>query len=218
MARKLLLIFASLTLCIAGAALYLSITSTQASSATTSTVLVAKGDLPPGTTAASLTDAHLESKQIAEGALPPNALKSLAEVRDQKTIVPIFAGQPLTARQFAANSSTGGLPVPDGTNAISAEIVDDQRVAGFVQPGSRVQVYVRGTDSAGVPTATVLLPAAPVIAVGPVTPTGEGDGAASNEKVAKTIVTFALNTDDSKKLIAATGYGKDAIYLGLLPN
>jgi pilus assembly protein CpaB len=211
MARKLLLVFASLTLIIAGAALYLSLTKTQVVAGTKTPkrpILVATGDLPPGTTAASLTDLQVQVIQVDPVGVPPAALTSIAQVANLKTIVPIFKGQTLITRQFAQTSATGGLPIPQGKNAISVELQDDRRVAGFVQPGSQVVVY---TVKDTVPL--VLLTSASVIAIGPTTATGKAPTA--DQTIASTIVTFALTTADATKLVGADS---GSLYLGLLPS
>ncbi len=219
MARKLLLIFASLTLIVAGGALYLSITSTNpaAGAIETRSVLVAAGDLPPGTLVSALTDKQVRLVLVAPEVAPPNALDSLKSVAKLKTTVPIFKGQVLMERQFAESSATGGLPIPKGKNAVSAELSDPARVAGFVQPGSSVVVYVQ--DQKGGDRARVLLSAASVIAIGPSTISEPGTNQ-PNGAVATTIVTFALTPLESTKIIQALGSadGTQTLYLGLLPE
>lgn len=204
MGRKVLIVLAALTMVIAGGALYLSLTSASAESGgQTRTVLVANGDLPPGTPGSALTSAQVVPVSVAASMVPDRAVSNLAEVAPLKTTVTIFKGQILIARQFAAANATGGLPIPPGTNAVSVELSDPARVAGFVQPGSQVVVY---SGSA------VLLPNAPVIAVGATTVTGTGT---ANKAIASTIVTFALTPADATKLVSAAGSG---LYLGLLPT
>ncbi len=214
MARKILLIVASLTLIVAGGALFMSMTATaSAPTATTVTVYIASGDLAPGTAGGTLGPQQVQAVNVANNAVPPGALADLAVVKTLKTVVPVFKGQILMSRQFAESSATGGLPIPAGKNAVSVELSDPARVAGFVQPGSKVVVYAQ-VDS----KSTVLLPSASVIAVGPATQLGAppADSAtAPNKGVATTIVTLALTTDESNKLIGALGV---TLYLGLLPN
>ncbi|MEI6622240.1 MAG: RcpC/CpaB family pilus assembly protein, partial [Actinomycetes bacterium] len=121
--------------------------------------------------------------------------------------VTIFKGQILIGRQFASTNATGGLPIPPGANAVSIELSDPARVAGFVQPGSQVVVYA-STDTG----TSVLLPNASVIAVGATTATGTGT---ANRAVATTIVTFALTPVDAARLVGASNR---TLYLGLLPT
>ncbi|MEI8080913.1 MAG: Flp pilus assembly protein CpaB [Actinomycetes bacterium] len=208
MGRKILLVVAALTMIIAGGALYMSLTSASATpSGPSRTVLVANGDLPPGTSGAALTAAQVVQTTVPANMVPEKAITNLAEVAQLKTTVTIFKGQILIARQFASTNATGGLPIPPGTNAVSIELSDPARVAGFVQPGSQVVVY-SGTDTG----TTVLLANASVIAVGATTATGTGT---ANRAVATTIVTFALTPADAAKLVGNSGR---SLYLGLLPT
>ncbi len=212
MARKVLLIVASLTLVIAGAGLYLSMTKSNASPISGEvTVFVATGDLGPGTKGSALTESQVQRVSVASNLAPPNALTNLAQIADLQTTVPIFKGQILMARMFATTSATGGLSIPPGTNAVTIELSDPGRVAGFVQPGSNVVVYQVGTDGA---SGAVVLKEAQVIAVGPTTTSGKGgDGVVSNKGVPTALITFALSPVDSVKVI-----GRGDLALGLLPN
>lgn len=212
MARKILLVVASLTLVIAGAALYLSVSKPVASASGSTTVYVAAGDLGPGTRGAGLTEAQVQKVQVASNLVPPNALTNLSQVQTLQTTVPVFKGQILMARMFSTTAATGGLSIPPGTNAVTLQLTDGGRVAGFVQPGSKVVVY-QSPDGGG-NAGTVVLQSAQVIAIGPTTANGKtGDGAVSNKAVPTTLITFALTPRDSVKVI-----GRDNLYLGLLPN
>lgn len=213
MARKLLLILASLTLVVAGGALYLALSKSPASAAgATRSVLVVTGDLPPGTPGASLTDAQVQTVEVSTNLVPADAVTAVGQVATLQSIGPLFRGQILMGRMFAPTSATGGLPIPQGTNAITLQITDSGRVAGFVQPGSKVVVYdtAKGSDAPG----SVVLQSAVVIAVGPTTSAGQPvGGAVSNKNAAVTLVTFALSPKDSIKVV-----GREDLYLGLLPS
>ncbi|MFA7265842.1 MAG: RcpC/CpaB family pilus assembly protein [Candidatus Nanopelagicales bacterium] len=209
MARKIILVVASLTLVIAGAALYLTVSKPAVSASDSTTVYVAAGDLGPGTRAATLTDTRVQRVQVASNLVPPNALTNISQVINLQTSVPIFKGQILMTRMFSTTATTGGLSIPPGTNAVTIQLSDGGRVAGFVQPGSKVVVYQAGADAG-----TVVLQSADVIAVGPTTATGKaGDGTVSNKAVDTTLITFALTPRDSVKVV-----GKEGLYLGLLPS
>lgn len=215
MARKILLVLAALTLVVAGGALYLSLSSSGASNANgpTTTVLVATGDLPPGILGSDLTSAQVAAVQVPASAVPERALKALTTVSALKTTVPIFKGQTLIERQFSATGATGGLPIPPSMVAVSASVADPSRVAGFVQPGSMVTVFVGGDSN----SAKVLLSSAQVIAIGSATQVGSG---IANKLVPSTIVTFALTAEDAAKLAvySADDASHGSIYLGLLPS
>lgn len=211
MARKILLVVASLTLIVAGTALYFTVSNANAASSSTATVFVSSGDLGPGTLGSGLTDVQVQQVQVPKDLVPPNALTNLAQVANLQTSVPVFKGQILMARMFSPTAATGGLVIPPGSNAITVSLTDPGRVAGFVQPGSKVVIYqtASSTTSGG-----VVLREAKVIAVGPTTTTGKaGTGAVSNSAVPTALITFALSPVDSVKVV-----GRDDLYLGLLPS
>lgn len=168
MARKLLLIFASLTLVIAGGALYLSLSKSPATASnSTQSVLISTSDLPPGTAGSSLNENLVQVVEVSSNLVPADAVTSLGQVASLQTVGPLFRGQILMGRMFAPTSATGGLPIPPGTNAITLQVTDPGRVAGFVQPGSKVVVY-QVAGGSGTP-GTVVLQMAEVIAIGPTT-------------------------------------------------
>lgn len=210
MARKLLLIFASLTLVIAGGALYFALangsTATASVAGPTRPVLVATGDLPPGS---KLADINVTTVQMPANVVAANTLNSLSQVVNLLAIVPIFKGQILMSPMFGTSLTTGGLAIPPGTNAVTVSISDTGRVAGFVQPGSKVVVYDTSADGGG----KVLLQSAQVIAIGPTTQTGTGNAAVPNKTASTTLVTFALTPKDAISIV-----GKDSLSLGLLPG
>ncbi len=212
MARKVLLIVASLTLVIAGATLYLSMTKSNANATSGAvTVFVAAGDLGPGTKGSTLTESQVQRVPVASNLAPPNALTNLAQIAELQTTVPVFKGQILMDRMFGITAATGGLSIPPGTNAITLELSDPGRVAGFVQPRSKVVVYEIATPTS---PGKVILKEAPVIAVGPTTTSGKGgDGIVSNKSVPTVLITFALSPVDSVKVI-----GRLDLALGLLAN
>lgn len=212
MARKLLLVVASLILVVAGATLYFAISKPAVSATSAQTVVVATTDLPPGTRAATIRENQFQRVQVASHLVPPDAVTSMPDIAGLQTLVPVFRGQVLMKRMFATSTSTGGLSIPVGTNAVTLQITDPGRVAGFVQPGSRVIVYkmATGSDQPG----EVVLPKARVIAVGPTTETGgSGDATVPNKTAPTTLVTFALTPKESVKVV-----GRSDLYLGLLPS
>lgn len=218
MARKLLLIFASLTLVIAGGALYFALSSPAATTTAVATptraVMMAVADLPPGTKGSALTDVHVTTVQVPAAMVPANTLENLTQIQSLQAVVPVFKGQILMTPMFGTSLNTGGLSIPPGTNAVTVSISDTGRVAGFVQPGSKVVIYENGAGANG--TSRVVLESAQVIAIGPTTLTGgiaEGSGAVSNKGLPTTLVTFALTPKDSVLLV-----GKESLSLGLLPS
>jgi pilus assembly protein CpaB len=186
-------------------------------------VLVAKTTIPSGTTAADAAKAgafelqNIAKKQVAQG-----ALSDIQPISNEVTLAPVFAGQQILSQMFGAQGSTSALPIPSSDIAMSVQLNDPARVAGFVQPGSNVAVFVTLPPQPGANpriTTRLLLPKAQVIAVGPTTTTAQTStdsqtGQTNTEQISKAILTLALSQKDSEKVIFAQGQG--TLYFALL--
>lgn len=174
------------------------------------TVLVAKAEIPAGTTGASATNAgSFEQKEIAAEAAAPSALSDPAAIQDLVALSTIFAGQQIIAEQWGTEGQLTRLPLPEGKIALSLELGDPQRVAGFVAPGSTVAIFATGG-----PSIRTLLAGITVIGVGATglnaAPTPEGDQQASSA-----ILTLAVTQAEAEKLIYAQGLSDAPTYNGL---
>ncbi len=184
------------------------------------TVLVAKLPIAAGTTVAAAAAAgSFESQEFPAGSVTPGALSSVAALSDAVAVTAIFPGQQILGAMFAAAgtaTATGGagLVIPPGLIAVTVEIaVPEERVAGFVVPGSEIVVFssgVIGTEPDAtrvlIPRATVLKTVAPAPQTNPPT--------ATVETFAGTLFTLALSQADAEKIIFASDKGK--LFLGLL--
>jgi pilus assembly protein CpaB len=188
-------------------------------------VLVAKTLIPAGMSVADASKAgDFELKEIATSSVAPNALSDIAPITGQVALSNIYAGEQILQQKFGAPGSTSELPIPGDKLAISIQLSDPARVAGFVQPGSNVAIFVSlqggpGGGAAGGDFTRVLLPKAQVIAVGPTTlttttSTNAQTGQANTEQLPKAILTLALSQKDAAKLIFASQKGQ--LYFGLL--
>ena len=92
----------------------------------------------------------------------PGALSDATPLADLVAIAPIFAGQQIIAAQWGTTGQTTGLSIPDGKIALSVQLGDPERVAGFIAPGSTVAIFATGG-----PKVQALLSNIPVIGVGP---------------------------------------------------
>ncbi|MGH3471611.1 MAG: RcpC/CpaB family pilus assembly protein [Nocardioidaceae bacterium] len=109
--------------------------------------------------------------------------------------------------------------------AVSVQLTDPARVAGFVTPGSKVAVFLSSAGSSGTATAgsagpftRLLLPNVEVIGVGSTTllstTTTTPAGAQTTQQVSQTILTLALTQKQAQQVIFASGNG--TLALGLL--
>jgi pilus assembly protein CpaB len=188
-------------------------------------VLVATTTIPAGTTGSALAgSASVALRDVAAGSVAPGALSDLSGVSALMTLGPIYPGEQLLTAQFGSSTSLASLPIPDGKMAVSVQLGDPERVAGFVTAGSDVAVFVTiantdPTTQAREPDATeILLTRVPVIGVGNtsvVTQTStDRTGQQNTEQIPKTILTLAVTQDEATRLIHAAEKG--ALYFALL--
>ena len=82
----------------------------------------------------------------------------------------VFPNEQITASKFGSPGEQDTLTMPTGKFAISVNLSDTGRVAGFVSPGSEVALFLNGpTGDSGEEGTRVLLPEVQVIAVGQTT-------------------------------------------------
>ena len=108
-------------------------------------VIVAANDLQVG--------ARVEEHDIKiisdseEEDLPPGAPRRRADVLGHGVIIPIARGEFILPNRLAGENAGSGLPalIPPGMRAVSVRVTDVVSVAGFVTPGTRVDVLLTGT-------------------------------------------------------------------------
>lgn len=149
----------------------------------------------------------------------------------QVALTTIFAEDQIVPGRFGAPGSEQTITIPDGTMAVTVQLTDPARVAGFITPGSKVSVFASladpnatAADGTTDPNATpqtftrLLLPEVDVIGVGTTTvlstATTDETGEPTVEELPKTLLTLALTQDQAEKVIFAQANGQLA--LGLL--
>src|SRR6266581_3664966 len=129
-------------------------------------IVVAVNDLQVG---AKLEDRDIRLARFPQSVIPPGAFTKKAQVIGRGVVLPISKGEFILPGKLAAANAGSGLPslIPPGMRAVSVRVNDVVSVAGFVQPGSRVDVLATGNQGGGNDrqTTTVLENVA-VIAVG----------------------------------------------------
>jgi pilus assembly protein CpaB len=162
------------------------------------------------------TQGDLEEKIVALSSAVDDPLSSIARYEDQVTRTTIIRGQQLSVDMLGDQPLTvAALPVKEGDIAASFKFTDPGRVAGFVQPGSRVVVFGTIRGQGGEQRTLVLLDDVQVLAVGPATAASGQDGSesANSEDLPRTVVTLSLSDVDAAKLIGVADDG--SLYLGL---
>jgi len=223
MGRRTLLLIAALVVAALGTALvfiYVNGAQQRANQdATLVKVLVASQDVAAGTTAADASAAGaFEEKEVTTSSQADGAISDITAISDEVALAPIFTGQQIQLQMFGSVANTSALSVPKGRDAISVQLGDPNRVAGFVEPGSEVVVFwtsVNGTIT------RVLLPKATVIGVGASTVTTQTTttdaGATTTEQISRAILTLALTKTESQRVILGQDQHVGYLYFGLLP-
>lgn len=166
-------------------------------------VIVAAHDILVGT---KLDTPDLASITIPESAVPPGAYTDSTKVLGRGAVLPMGKGEFILTSKLAALNAGAGLPslIPQGMRAVSVRVNDVVSVAGFVQPGTRVDVLATGNQGTGSDrqTTTVLENVA-VIAVGK-----SLDRNAAADAQAAPVITLLVSPDDAQKLALVSQEGR----------
>jgi pilus assembly protein CpaB len=166
-------------------------------------VVVATRDIAVG---AKLDTPDVATITIPESAVPPGAFSEPAKVLGRGAVLPMGKGEFILSSKLAALNAGAGLPslIPPGMRAVSVRVNDVVSVAGFVQPGTRVDVLATGNQGNGNDrqTTTVLENVA-VIAVGK-----NLDRNAPTDAPAAAVITLLVSPDDAQKLALVSQEGR----------
>jgi pilus assembly protein CpaB len=167
-------------------------------------VVVAASDIQIGS---KLTDHDVTLAAFPLASVPQGAYSRVGQVRQRGVILPITKGDFVLPDKLAAEDAGSGLPsmIPQGMRAVSVRVNDVVSVAGFVQPGTRVDVLATGLPGSGndAQTNTVLENVA-VIAVG----RSLLDRVMSSDIQNAPVITLLVSPDDAQKLTLASQEGR----------
>jgi pilus assembly protein CpaB len=161
-------------------------------------VMVAANDLQVG---ARVEEHDIKIIKIPAGDLPPGAPRKRADVIGHGVIIPEF----ILPNRLAGENAGLGLPslIPPGMRAVSVRVNEIVSVAGFVTPGTRVDVLLTGTPGAnGEQETTTVLQNVAVLASGH-TLERNSTGEAQNTAV----ITLLVSPDDAQRLTLASQEG-----------
>lgn len=165
-------------------------------------VIVAADDLQVG---AKVEERDIKIIKIAAADLPPGAPRRRRDVVGHGVIIPIAKGEFILPNRLAGENAGVGLPslIPPGMRAVSVRVNEVVSVAGFVTPGTRVDVLLTGTPgTSGEQETTTVLQNVAVLASGHTlerTATGEAQNTA--------VITLLVSPDDAQRLTLASSEG-----------
>ena len=181
-------------------------------------VLTATETIEPGETVASAQEAgKFEAREVRRDDLVDGAIDSTSSISDLVALGPIYPGEQIISARFGTLGDIEGLVIPDDKMAMSVELTDFERVAGFVNPGSEVAIFTTaatpirilpdGTEQTLPAVSRILLARIPVIGVGTTSvgsrTTTTEEGAQVTEEVPRTILTVAVTQAEAEKLVLA---------------
>jgi len=166
-------------------------------------ILVAAGDLQVGT---KIEDKDVKYVHFPSSELPAGVFHRKDKLLGRGVILPISKGEFILTNKLAGENAGYGLPslIPPGMRAVSVRVNDTSSVAGFVLPGTRVDVLLTG-NPVGVnqqETTTVLENVA-VLASGQ-----KLERNAAGEPQSTPVITLLVSPDDAQKLTLASNQGK----------
>ena len=181
-------------------------------------VLVATETIENGESVSDAQEAgKIEKAEVRRADLVEGSLSSTSSIADLVATGTIYPGEQLIAKKFGSLGDTQSLVIPDDKMAVSVELTDFERVAGFVNPGNEVAVFATALDPVALlpdnkeqklgSTTRIVLTRNLVLGVGTTSVTSrtttDEDGETATEEVARTILTIAVTQEEAEKLILA---------------
>jgi pilus assembly protein CpaB len=166
-------------------------------------VLVAANDLQVGT---KIEEKDVKYVHFPSAELPIGVFHRKDRLLGRGVILPISRGEFILTNKLAAENAGYGLPslIPPGMRAVSVRVNDTSSVAGFVLPGTRVDVLLTGNpEGVSQEETTTVLENVAVLATGQ-----KLERNAAGEPQTTPVITLLVSPDDAQKLTLATNQGK----------
>ena len=171
----------------------------------TRSVVVAASDLDVG---ASISREDIRVVEWPQASVPKEAISDPKEVVGRGLIMPVVQSEPILPVKLASKDAGAGLPpaIPPGLRAVSVRVNEVIGVAGYVLPGTRVDVLatVNPTEQKGDITSKVILTNVTVLAAG----TKIERDARDNKPMPVSVVTLLVAPEESERLTLAATEGK----------
>jgi pilus assembly protein CpaB len=166
-------------------------------------VIVAADDIQIG---ARIGEHDIRTVKYPSSALPAGFYGKRSQVLGLGVILPITKGEFILPSKLAPENAGSGLPslIPRGMRAVSVRVNEVVSVAGFVGPGTRVDVLLTGTPSGSSESqTTTVLQNVAVIASGHTL-----ERSASGEAQNTPVITLLASPEDAERLTLASMEGK----------
>ena len=175
-------------------------------------VVVAASTITMGT---RLTEQHLRVVDWPSRNQVQGAFADPKKLIDRGVIVPIAENEPITENKVASLEAGAGLSpvIPEGMRAISVKVNEVIGVAGFVVPGSLVDVLVTvtaNTATANEPMTRTVVSKVMVLTAGT---RYDQEKSKDGEPIPTSVVTLAVVPDDAERIALAGNEGKITLAL-----
>jgi pilus assembly protein CpaB len=143
------------------------------------------------------------------------AFSDIKELVDRGVISPIGENEPITTSKVASLEAGAGLPpvIPEGMRAISVRVNEVVGVAGFVVPGTLVDVLVTARTSGGGPDEAMTRTVVSKVTVLTAGTKFDQDKSKSGEPIPTSVVTLAVLPEDGERITLAQNEGKITLAL-----
>jgi pilus assembly protein CpaB len=170
----------------------------------TQPVVVAAANLQLGS---ELRKEDLKVVNFPSGQAPEGAFPKPADLVGRGLIVPVVAWEPILAAKLASKEAGAGLPpvIPEGMRAVSVRVNEVIGVAGYVLPGTRVDVLATAnpTNERADTTTKLILANVQVLTAG--TRIEDQD---KGKPMQVTVVTLLVTPEQAEHLALASTEGK----------
>jgi pilus assembly protein CpaB len=194
----------------AGTYSYLQNVPVRTVSVPTRTVVIARGDLALGT---ELKADDLHAAEWPADAVPEGAFASPSEIVGRGLIQSVVRNEPILPAKLASKEAGSGLPpvIPPGKRAVSVKVNEVISVAGYVLPGTFVDVVATQSPTARQEdmTSKVVLGKVQVLTAGTRMEQDQKDG----KPMQVTVVTLLVTPEEAERLALASSEGQ--IHLAL---
>jgi pilus assembly protein CpaB len=171
----------------------------------TKPVVVAASDFEVGD---EITKESVRIIDWPANAAPANVISDPNQVIGRGLVMPMIQNEPFLEMKMAPKDAGAGLPpaIPPGLRAVSVKVNEVIGVAGYVLPGTRVDVIatVSPTQNATDVTSKVILTDVQVLASGTKMERGDKD----NKPMPVSVVTLLVDPDQAERLTLASTEGK----------
>lgn len=188
--------------------------SAQQTGPNTIPVVVAVRDVPLGTL---LTTDHV--RVVAWPATSPvaGAVGSMEDAVNRGTVSALATNEPVTEAKLAARGIGSGLPptITPGMRAISIRVNEVVGVAGFIMPGSRVDVLVtiEPPNQQGQRASETRIVTSNVQVLTAGTRIDQDTAQAEGKPIAASVVTLLVSPEDAERLALAQNEGRITLTL-----